>query len=442
MQKAVRDVGTVLDWMRGTREMLQQDDPKLKALAKQKLGLQTDAQWETKRTQLLAQLNSSMANAQSQAAASIAQAQPPHATPFLPAEQFAAVFQSAMEEHLNDRMISAALAQDANVPAPYGPPEKFDSGDAGWAVILLARLEQLVKGKHVFVHHATLDNFRYNLPENTTVALFADWATGEAPALALKSAIESQSPEFTIHLGDTYYAGFEDELRHNLIACWPGGVQYRKSFVLNGNHEMYSGGHAYFDVLPLFGHSASYFNLGNQYWRLLALDTSWCELSGDSPSSSWGELADFQLDWLAAQIAHAETFNPPAKIILLTHHQLFSAFDTTKLGDRLRAQLSQYLAPNRFHAWFWGHEHRGVVYAPNSYGFKTRCIGHGGFPYPPSSDAPINLAQFPIEWREERCEPDNAWYGMRGFALLRFNAAQLNIDYIDQTAAVTHSEIL
>lgn len=84
----------------------------------------------------------------------------------------------------------------------------------------------------------------------------------------------------------------------------------------------------------------------------------------------------------------------------------------------------------------------GVVYAPNSYGFKARCIGHGGFPYPPCSDAPINLAQFPIEWREERCEPDNAWYGMRGFALLRFNAAQLTIDYIDQAAAITHSETL
>ena len=433
MQPAVRDVSTVLNWMHGTRKLLEANDPRFKAVAMQKLHLQTDADWEAVRSRLLGQLHSSIERANSHAITSVTAGSPPHSDPFIPAEQFGAVFQSAMEEHLNDRAVSTAQAQIAGVPAPYGPPEKFDAGDAGWAVVLLARLEEQLKGKHVFVHHADVNNFAFEMPEETSVALFADWATGEAPALSIKAVIEKQSPEYTIHLGDTYYAGFEDEIRHNLIACWPGGIRAGKSFALNGNHEMYSGGNAYFNLLPLFGQSASYFNLGNQHWRLIALDTSWCEREGDSPGSSWGELVDVEIEWLKAQIQNAQSLNPFARVILLTHHQLFSAFDGDGLGKYLRDQLKPFL-DNSIYAWFWGHEHRGIVYAENTtYNFKARCIGHGGFPYPPCSEEPAHVQQFPILWRENRPEPGNAWYGMRGFCILRFSGLRVRIDYVDQT---------
>lgn len=441
MQKAVRDVGMVLDWMGGTKQLLETDDPQFKALAKQKLGIQTDAAWEAERARLLQELNTSMGNAQNHAVKTVNAGVPQSSAPYVPSEQFGAIFQSAMEEHLNDRLTSASLAQEAGTVPPYGPPEKFDSGDLGWSVVLLARLEERLKGKHVFVHSADFTVFRYDMPESTSLALFADWATGEAPALTIKAAIEKQSPEFTIHLGDTYYAGFGDEISHNLVSCWPGGVQYRKSFTLNGNHEMYSGGNAYFNILPLFGQPASYFNLGNQHWRLIALDTSWCERAGDTPSSSWGELVNVEVDWLKAQIAHAQTFNPPARIILLTHHQLFSAFDGDGLGKYLLPQVKPLLDSDSIYAWFWGHEHRGIVYDQNeTYKVRARCIGHGGFPYPPDNKQPAHLQQFPILWREQRPEPGNAWYGMRGFAMLRFAGAQVKIEYIDQTGATTFSE--
>lgn len=440
MQKAVRDVGTVLDWMGGTKQLLEADDPQFKAMAMQKLNLATDAEWEAKRAELLQQLNGSMANARQHAVEAVNAGIPPATKPYVPAEPFGAVFQSAMEEHLNDRLTTAALVQEAGAAPPYGPPEKFDSGDLGWSVVLLARLEEVLKGKHVFVHSPDLSVFRYDMPDPTSIALFADWATGEAPALAVKAQIESQSPDYTIHLGDTYYAGFGDEIRHNLVACWPGGVQYGKSFTLNGNHEMYSGGNAYFDILSIFGQSASYFNLGNQYWRLIALDTSWCERGGDTPASSWSELVNIEMDWLQAQINHAQAFNPPARIILLTHHQLFSAFDGDGLGKYLLPHVKPFLDSGSIYAWFWGHEHRGIVYDQNAtYQCKARCIGHGGFPYPPN-EAPSHLDQFPILWREQRPEPGNAWYGMRGFAMLRFTGTQVQIDYIDQTGAVAYSE--
>jgi Calcineurin-like phosphoesterase len=441
MQDAVRDVGRVLDWMQGTRQLLENDDPRVKALAVQKLQLRTDAEWEATRQKLLQQLDGSIQIAQSHATETIKAGSPPQARPFVPANRFGAVFQSAMEEHLNDRKTSAIQATAAAAPMPYGQPEKFDSGDIGWVVVLFARLEEGVQGRHIFIHHSNVSNFRYDLPAQTNVGLFADWATGEPPALSIKAAIENRSPDYTIHLGDTYYAGFEDEISHNLIACWPGGVQYEKSFALNGNHEMYSGGNAYFELIPMFGQAASYFNLGNQYWRLIALDTSWCERGGDTPASSWGELVDVEIEWLRAQIQHAQSFNPPAQVILLTHHQLFSAFDGTDLGQVLLGQLKPFLDAGNIYAWFWGHEHRAIVYAPNAtYNFKARCIGHGGFPYPPSNDSPAHVAAFPIAWREQRGEPNDASYGMRGFALLSFAGPSVKIDYIDQTGASVYSE--
>jgi hypothetical protein len=429
--------------MTGTRQLLERDDPQFKKLAMQKYQLGTDAEWEVKRKELLNQLNNSIGNAKAHSD-SIQAGSLPQAKPYVPADKFAATFQSAMEEHLNDRFTTTTQAQAAGAPIPYGPPEKFDSGDVGWSVVLLARLDEAFKGKHVFNHATDLSVFRYDLPESTTIALFADWATGEPPALSIKAAIESRTPEYTIHLGDTYYAGFADEVRHNLIACWPGRVQVGKSFVLNGNHEMYSGGNAFFDLLPIFGQSSTYFNLGNKYWRLIALDTSYPERAGDTPASSWGELVDIEVKWLAAQVEHAGSFVPPARIILLTHHQLFSAFDGEALGKYLRDPLKAYLDSGAIYAWFWGHEHRGIVYAPNAtYNFKARCIGHAGFPEAPSKrkDA-AHIDQFPIDWIEERCEPTNAWYGMRGYALLRLNGPSAGVDYIDQTGAVQYSEQL
>jgi hypothetical protein len=441
MQSAVRDAGTVINWLQGTRQMLVNDDPRVKALAMQKLQLKSDAEWEATRQKLLQQLDASLQVAQAHATKAMQAGSPPSAEPFVPADRFGAVFQSAMEEHLNDRQTSALHATTAATPAPYGPPEKFDSEDVGWVVVLFARMEEGLEGKHIFIHHADVTNFRHDLPVQTSVALFADWATGEAPALSVKAAIEQRSPEYTIHLGDTYYAGFEDEVSHNLIACWPGGVQYGKAFTLNGNHEMYSGGNAYFELIPMFGQAASYFNLGNQSWRIIGLDTSYTERGGDAIASSWGELVDLEIDWLKAQIQQAQAFNPPAKVILLTHHQLFSAFEGTDLGQVLLRQLKSFLDSGRIYAWFWGHEHRGVVYAPNAlYNFKARCIGHGGFPYAPFSGTPPGTATFPIAWSEQRTEPNNAWYGIRGFALMTFNGAQAKVDYIDQTGATVYSE--
>ena len=119
MQQAVRDVGNVISWMMGTKRLLEANDPSLKAKAMQALQLPDDAAWEAKRADLLNRLNASLVNAQGVATGALQEGTPPHAQPFVASEPFGATFQSAMEEHLNDRITSTSQAVAAGVPPPY-----------------------------------------------------------------------------------------------------------------------------------------------------------------------------------------------------------------------------------------------------------------------------------------------------------------------------------
>ncbi len=71
------------------------------------------------------------------------------------------------------------------------------------------------------------------------------------------------NPHYAIHLGDVYYVGDRNEVDENFLGIknehnnfepclWPKGLL--GSFALNGNHEMYARGFAYFDrMLPNLG---------------------------------------------------------------------------------------------------------------------------------------------------------------------------------------------
>jgi len=67
------------------------------------------------------------------------------------------------------------------------------------------------------------------------------------------------------------------------------------------------------------------------------------------------------------------------EVVLFSHHQPFSQLD--KQGPKLVAKIEPILKSGRIHTWFWGHEHRCVIYnAHPDWGVKGRCVGHGGFP--------------------------------------------------------------
>jgi len=205
------------------------------------------------------------------------------------------------------------------------------------------------------------------IPDDAHIAFFADWGTGlyGAPAIA-KAIVALPRCDVVLHLGDTYYSGADIEVTRRLVGDWPsrGGITINRS--LNGNHEMYSGGHGYFDALGSFFHQpASCFAMQNSNWVLVCLDTAYLDFNLDPA----------QVAWLKSIADAAGT----RKLILFSHHQPFSQLDSQ--GPHIQEALADLLNKQRIHAWFWGHEHRLVRYdAHSKWGFKGRCIGNGGFP--------------------------------------------------------------
>jgi hypothetical protein len=206
-----------------------------------------------------------------------------------------------------------------------------------------------------------------SLPARFRLALFGDWATGlyGAPRIAESIAKDAGGYQLVLHLGDTYYSGTAGEIKDRLIKFWPN-VPGARNRALNGNHEMYTGGRAYFEALQPFGQTSSYFALQNDNWILAGLYTSYADhdLHGD------------QAAWVTA-LADA---SPEKNLVLFSHHQPFSLLDSQ--GPKLVAKLEKLFTTKRIYAWYWGHEHHCVLYGPHKlYGLRGRCVGHGGFPY-------------------------------------------------------------
>jgi hypothetical protein len=259
----------------------------------------------------------------------------------------------------------AAEQDDRFQPAASGGLEaKFDERDIlGWALSFFTWIRRL--RPHPFID-APADATR--LPNKARIALFGDWGSGlyGAPVLAGRIRGDRGGYHLVLHLGDTYYSGTDSEIRERLLEGWPRvpGASYR---TLNGNHEMYTGGNAYFKLaLKDFGQQASYFAFENDHWVLAGLDTAYSDHDLHGRQDQW-------LNNLAARLNGR-------KLVLFSHHQPFSLLDSQ--GPKLVAKLSPLLSGKKVHAWYWGHEHHCVLYERHhAWDMFGRCVGHGGFPY-------------------------------------------------------------
>lgn len=370
---------------------------------------------------------------------------------YAPRNRAVAVFQSVMDEYLESRTgakesketapTSHAASIGEKQPKvvtldefyePGGAPgpgkttaaallEKFNNLDPGWAEVVWEKAKSLLKGKREFPQHKSPTDFRFQMNDNCTVAIVGDWGGGNEAAQAVAKLITNANPDHVIHLGDVYYAGTPKETKERFLNYWPAPTDAGKSFALNSNHEMYSGGYGYFDTtLPTFKQPASYFSLANNNWRFIGLDTGYIDHDLNPP----------QVDWLTAQL---QGNNP--KTILLSHHQLFSAYEDTD-ARMLQSRVQPFLDAKQIYGWIWGHEHLCVVYEEHL-GVKAACLGNGCFPYNP----PKNQPQVPVRWIDDRPQPNDKDYrGMHTFALLKITPAQITIDYIGQDGVVGHTE--
>lgn len=385
---------------------------------------------------------------------------------YAPRDRTIALLQAAMDEYINQQTGAGAEAAEAKgikagtgakqkklsktaaknifykkaskqkgvAEAKFFIGEQFDNLDTGWAEWAIEKLKTAFKGKHPFIRHKALTDFRYGMNNKLTVALLADWGGGNDHAQAVANEVRKRSPDIVIHLGDVYYAGTEAEVRDRFLKFWPGSLERGRSFALNSNHEMYSGGYPYFDItLKEFKQDASYFCLENDNWRLIALDTGYVE----------HDLTQDQIEWLGALLNDGSNKTN----ILISHHQLYSAYETSPMEtageQRLYGWLKGFLQAGLIPHWFWGHEHVCVIYQKFQ-GVKGRCIGHGCFPYNvPSATPPLNGPKDPkVEKPIRTSDPKRPNRGTHGFALLTFDDKNLSVSYINEAGDEDYSETI
>jgi hypothetical protein len=312
---------------------------------------------------------------------------------------------------------------------------RFGPCDVRWIEPKLAQLVSDLEGKHPFC----VEPPEVRLSNNAAVFVLGDWATAlpQARNVAARlrehlARVEPGTDCHVIHLGDTYYSGLEDECRRRFLDLWPvRSISAARSWTLSGNHDMYSGGHGYFNVLladPRFaGQSGcSYFALANDHWQLLGLDSSY--KNPDLP-----DLEPPQSEWLSQRIATANGRGT----ILMTHHQPFSAYES--VDPTLAQTVRTALGGHHVEGWLWGHEHRCAVYDKdivatnyNADANYAAIIGHGGVPQ-------LMPDQTPDEVRKAVCweladyyqVADDHW-ALGGFAVLTFNDEELEIQYYDE----------
>lgn len=289
------------------------------------------------------------------------------------------------------------------------------------------------------------------------IVMCSDWATDTDESDLIGEIMKKHNADYTIHLGDTYYVGTPDEIKNNFInkdSSWTRGAS--GSFALLGNHEMYSRGISYFrDLLPTLGiydkdsgrftgQKTSYFCLQNDYWRIIALDTGYHSTGFPILEFILHPKCGFEesiITWLKEKV---NLQNDKRGIILLTHHQYCSSFDTEY--NKAAEQLSEIIGQDRNVLWFWGHEHRFSIYgkykSTNGITAFGRCIGHGGIPNQitePDTNKIVNRNLILFDKRKyETIEGMDVSFN--GFTVLKINDNRILVEYRDINDTLLLSE--
>lgn len=338
--------------------------------------------------------------------------------------------------------------------ASGGLEAKFDTGDwLGWAQVAWEKLKTGPAHPLLRPKSALAEPFA----DEGRVGLLGDWGTGLYGAPKIAEAIRNDRQGFALllHLGDVYYSGTQQEIQERFIDFWPRRSD-AKNRALNSNHEMYSGGHAYFSsTLANFGQEASYFAFQNKSWTLIGLDVAYRD----------HDIDDQQVAWLKQVIAGAGD----RRVILFSHHQLYSHFESQ--GKKLWAHpgFGEVLRSKRIYAWYWGHEHRCTLFeSPDpTFGLWGRCIGHSGMPQsrdptrqlpkakgrhferadwrrsvPQVRDGNALPSAVVLEGRNEDILGEEDKFTPHGYAVLTFDGPKLREQILNASGEVIYDKIL
>jgi len=309
---------------------------------------------------------------------------------------------------------------------------KYQQLDPGWVEAAGIWLEHFLLGKEKFPagKPAILP-----MPDQVTFAIAGDWGTGDfdpkpSPAIKIKGHIPSLKPDYTIHLGDVYYAGTNGEETNNLVNLWPAGSA--GAFTLNSNHEMYSGAKPYFTEAlksKLFQLQAgfSFFALENANWIVAGLDSAYFSSEDgaylDGSLGTGNPAAAGQLDFLKDVAGRGK------KVIVLTHHNGLQ--ENGSGPTTLWNQVMSAFPPDKLPAyWYWGHVHAGVVYVKTN-GVQGRCTGHAALPWGLATELQHNSN---VTWFETRSanDPSDPLRVLNGYTKVRLEGATLHEEFFDE----------
>ncbi len=339
---------------------------------------------------------------------------------------------------------------------------KFGDLDAGWvtALIFYIALKLGVREVSSWAPFGPTPAVVSNTDDTVKIAIVGDWGTGswsdgaiDYPALLVINQVQLLKPDYTIHLGDVYYAGTagfldSDEELNNFVNNWPSGSQ--GSFMLNSNHEMYSGAQGFFGKglkAPQFSlqQNTSYFAIQSEKWIIIGLDTAYYDKSQLFMN---GALTDTN------QINFIKGLNTAnKKVIVLTHHNATSIDGTSTANLPLWNQVLSALGrPPDY--WYWGHVHNAMVYSDKSFpaqnGVKARCAGHGAIPFgvawglqnPDGTNKPSveYFANELLSTAYDEIDLQQTNRVLNGFAMLTIGPDTIKEEFIDQTGTVRWSQ--
>lgn len=339
---------------------------------------------------------------------------------------------------------------------------KFGNLDAGWvtALIYYIALKLDVREVSSLAPFGTTPAVVSPASDTVKIALVGDWGTGPwtdgaivYPALQVINQVQSLTPDYTIHLGDVYYAGTagfldSDEEVANFVDNWVSGSQ--GSFMLNSNHEMYSGAQGYFGkglkAAPFAAQqNTSYFAIQSEKWIMIGLDSAYYD-----PSHLFmnGALNDDN------QISFIKSLNTANKtVIMLTHHNPTNVEGTGTAQLPLWNQVISALGrPPEY--WYWGHVHNAMVYSEQSFpaqqGVKARCSGHAAIPFAlayglQNADGSTKpsveyYAHELMSSAYENIDVQQSKRVLNGFTMLTLAPDSITEEFIDQTGVVRWSQ--
>ncbi|MDY7233229.1 metallophosphoesterase family protein [Hyalangium rubrum] len=305
--------------------------------------------------------------------------------------------------------------------------KKYENLDPGW-IESLVDYYLYVDNKRPFPGQGEAPP-RIPIPDTARIALVGDWGTGINPALQIGLDIQAEGPDITIHLGDVYYAGTPTEEMERFTSHWPTGKL--GSFMLNSNHEMYSGLRGYMQALgdAKFAQQQGFsqFALENSHWMLIGLDSAY--YAGGHFYSDGNLNPQTQLPWLTSMAQEAQRNDK--QLILLTHHH---GLDLSNAPQLLWGQITGAL--NGMAAlWYWGHIHAAVAH-PEQQGIQGRCVGHGAIPAAPPPILMRNRSS--VVWFEDQSahDPQSPQRTLNGYMRLTLDGAMVTEEFVAENKQV------